>query len=191
MRDGIPRSLPVPRKWQRVIESADRAADRGTERVVLRVCDALQDDFRREFPDDERKRLVRLAAEPLELFSPLAHGGVLDDAASSRISPAMQKVLASARSHHEDGLSERDAVQRALVEHAEECVSVRRRQIREDLAGKVEPKDVNKVMSEYDRAASAADLHGEVSKFLRDSSAPPASKATKITPDEDLRGRTR
>lgn len=191
MRDGIPRSLPVSRKWQRVIESADRAADRGTERVVSRVCEAIQDDLRRNLLNDERSRLIGLAAEPLELFSPLAHGGVLADWLTPTMSLSMQKILASARAHHEDGVLAKDAIEQALIEHAEECVSVRRRQVREGLAAKIEPNELNKVMSEYDRATSVADLREEISKFIRVSSKPLASKRTKITPDEDLRGRTR
>jgi|SRR5579859_2548637 len=191
MRDGIPRGLPVPRKYQRVIESADRAADRGTERVTLRLCEALQEDLRKNFHEAERKRLTALAAEPSELFSPLAHGGAFDDVADPTLSDAMKKVLAAARSHYEDQLSPKEAVERALSEHAEECLAARRRQIRENLATKIETTEVNKVMSEYGRAASEADLRGEISKLLKDSSAPSEAKRIKITPDEDLRGRRR
>jgi hypothetical protein len=190
MRDGIPRSLPVPRKWQRVIETADRAADRGTERVSARICEAVQDDLKRAFRENERKRLITLAAEPSELFSPLTHGGVLDDKAKLAMSPAMENILASARTQYENGLSEKEAVQIALLEHAEECVSVRRRQIREDLAAKIDVTELNKVIAEYDRAASVAHLRDEVSKFLKDVDAS-RIESIKITPDEDLRERTR
>ncbi|HXE12709.1 MAG TPA: hypothetical protein VN633_11345 [Bryobacteraceae bacterium] len=191
MRDGIPRTLPVPRKWQRVIESADRAADRGTDRVTSRLCDAIQDDLRRDFRDVERRWLIALAAEPIELFSPLAHGGALDDMDKPTMSPAMQRILAAARGHYDNQASAKDAIERALLEYAEQCVAARRRQIREDLATKTDASEVNKVMSEYDRAVSEARVQEEISKFIKDSDASSGAKPGKLTADEDLRGRPR
>jgi hypothetical protein len=50
MRDGIPRSLPVSRKFRAFVECADRPADRGTPRVIERLREAIHDAMQREFP---------------------------------------------------------------------------------------------------------------------------------------------
>jgi hypothetical protein len=62
MRDGIPRSLPVPRKWQRFVECADRPADRGTDRPAARLQEAIRDDMRRDLSNNARKHLKKVTS---------------------------------------------------------------------------------------------------------------------------------
>ena len=182
MRDGIPKTIPVPRKWQRYIESADRKADRGTQRVVRCLADAVLDTFIKLFPGEQRKLLVAIANDPqtslpgfeVRLPSPTGPG-----------THNLAQLLDDVRRDLREGKGVRTALIDALAAKMESSVAAFNRLISEDLATKCRPQELTRVRAEMSRVASLFNAREEASSMLSESSS--KKKPAAINADEDLR----
>lgn len=187
MRDGIPPGLPVPRKYQRFVECAARAADRGTDRPTACLRDAIQDDLRREFPSVARQELSRMLEKPDDYLPGFQTAGMsVGNLGVGERNAA--EILGEICTKVDDGRSLKAAVLDAVTERLEAMTSARRRQIVENLAEKVSVPELKDFVSEMDRAIGAVDFHSEAERFVRlpAKSVPPACKS--LNADEDLRG---
>jgi hypothetical protein len=188
MRDGIPRSLPVSKKLQAFIECADRPADRGTDRVVACLRDAIQDRARREFPVAVREEMKRLVTEA-ESFLPgfeIAGLSIADQAPNRH---DLAEVLEHVREKLEGGENPRTAFINVIAERMEEDTAAQRRLITEDLASKISPSELKTLVSEVDRTIATVDFESEAESFLQQPTNTAHSAKPSIEPDEDLRGR--
>jgi hypothetical protein len=179
MRDGIPRTIPVPRKWQIFVECADRTADRGTQRVVDRLVDAVRHTFARYFPSEQRKILIGLADAAQSTLPGIAPPSLPEDK-----SHHLAELLTHAQTATRGGENFCDALFDSLAAKMESYVAAHQRQISEDLATKCRPNELQRVRAEMDRAALLFDARAEVRRILSPNN---ANTRPKIEPDEDLR----
>lgn len=188
MRDGIPRTLPVPRKWQAFVECADRTADRGTDRVVSRLCEAILSDMRRDFPTDVRENLKSRVSQIQPMFSGLEFSAVRtsDTILAKGQSHRLTEALTDARAAVESGLGPAQALKNAIAHQMEASLISRRRQITEDLTTKIPAHELKRFLSEFDRAAACIDAQSEADRFLKADSEKGAG-SSKICADEELR----
>ena len=182
MRDGIPKTIPVPRKWQKFVECADRAADRGTQREVDALIDAVRHTFGRYFPSDQRSFLNKLVDE-----SQLKLPGVDDAPPACPSGPNtyhLADLLTQTRAATRNGQQLSTAIVDALAAKMEADVAAHKRQIFEDLASKCRPHELQRVRAEIDRAESLFDAKAEAERMLQ-----PSTRDIKrrIEPDEDIR----
>lgn len=187
MRDGIPDSLPVPRKWKTFIKCADRPADRGTDRPVACLRDAIQDDLRRQFPKGPRDELTRVVVEAEGYLPGFQIAGMsIRDHIPDR--HGLAEVIGEVRTNVEGGNTPHAALLDVVTERIEALTAARRRQIIEDLAGKVPASELKGLVSEFDRSIECVNFRSEVTQFIEESSAPAKSARKPIEADEDLRG---
>jgi hypothetical protein len=181
MRDGIPKTIPVPRVWQRFVECADRAADRGTQRVVDRLVDAVRQTFARYFPSALRKHLIDLV-EKAE--STLPGIDIAPNLPSGPNTYHLADLLYQAHSAMRESQNFSAAIVDALAAKMEADVAAHNRQILEDLAGKCRPHELRRVRAEIERATSLFDGKAEAERALR---SPTGGTKLRIEPDEDIR----
>jgi hypothetical protein len=187
MRDGIPRGLPVPRKWQRVIACADRPADRGTDRVVAQLLEAIREDVRRVLPKESQKYLTKLISSVEGLLPGFEFDGALAGDAAVGRNHHISEILADVKLAVEAGAKPKAALRDAIVALMEATVVARGRQITEDLATKVKPNEIKRVIEEVDRAIAKIDFQSEATKFLEGLSSDAETPKQRLAPDEDLR----
>jgi hypothetical protein len=188
MRDGIPRTLPVPRKWQVFVECADRPADRGTERVVTRLSEAIQFCLSKLFPRDGRESLIKLTSDTQPSLPGLRLEGI---AARPQIGSGQNhnvpELIVDTRALVQQGQAIGSALRDALAARIEAEMVAHRRLIVEDLAGKIRPPELKRFSDEFDRAAACIDSSAEAEKFLSEPTADAKSLNKSIKADEDLR----
>ena len=182
MRDGIPRGLPVPRKWQVFVECATRAADRGTERPGVCLCEALHEEMRRDFPNERRNALNQLRSGD-EGFLP----GIATSISAS--DPILSDLLAEISGQIESGAAAPIALRDAIAARMESIAAARQRQITEDLAGKLTPAELKQASADIEREYRLIDFKLEATRFLEQFPASPPLADTSVKADEDLRGR--
>lgn len=184
MRDGIPKTIPVPKKWQRVVECADRAADRGTNRVVDQFLEAIRETTSKQFPTDDRKILVRVCddAQPsLPGIDSVCLRGLKRD------KHHVEALLLAADRAAQNGQKISEAICESLAAKMQSDAAAYLRQIREDLAGKCKPTELQRVCAELNRAAGLVDWRNEASRILTENSDEGVRSKQKLDPDEDLR----
>jgi hypothetical protein len=187
MRDGIPKTIPVPRKWQRVVECADRTADRGTSRVVDRLLEAIKETTSKAFPADDRKILVQ-ACDDVQLSLPGIDLPRLSNLKEvGRHKQNVEAVLRNADKAVKIGHKTSEAICDALAAKMQSDAAAHLRQIREDLAGKCKPNELQRVCAELDRVAGLVNWRDEASRMLKGSSVGDAHSKQRLDPDEDLR----
>jgi hypothetical protein len=185
MRDGIPRGLPVPKLWQSYVECADRPADRGTDRPMACMRDAIQDELRREFSPvrNELSKIVTNAESYLPGFE-VAGLAVADTVLDKH---HLADIAREVRGNVEGGSDPRAALLDAVTGRLEERTAAHRRQIVENLAGKISPGELKRFTDKFDNDVAKVDFRSEAARFL-DTSTPRQSAKTLIAADEDLRG---
>lgn len=188
MRDGIPKTLPVPRKWQRVVECADRAADRGTSRVVEQLLEAIRETTSKQFPSDDRKILAR-ACDDTQPFLPGINSPDFPNLKEvGRHKRNVEAILLNADRAVKTGNNKvSEAICEALAAKIQSDAVAHMRQIREDLAGKCKPNEIQRVCAELDRAAGQVDWRDEAARMLKATLAEGVRPGRNLDPDEDLR----
>jgi len=143
--------------------------------------------------------LKELTSSAEGLLPGFEFAGTLIGRATVGQSHYMPEVLADIQSAVDGGAKPEAALHDALAARMESTVAARRRQITEDLAGKVKPNELKRVIDEFDRAIANINFQFEVTRFFdRMSSSAETSKPSepetptqRIAPDEDLRGSPR
>ena len=184
MRDGIPRGLPVPKLWQSYVECADRPADRGTDRPKACKRDAIQDELRREFSAvrNELSKIVTNTESYLPGFE-VAGVAIADTVLDKH---HLADLTREVRTNVEDGSDPRAALLDSVTGRLEELTAARRRQIVENLAGKISGAELKSFREKFDNDVGKVDFRSEVSRFI-DTSTPRQSAKSPIAADEDLR----
>ena len=100
----------------------------------------------------------------------------------------LAEMAREVRANVEGGSEPRAALLDSIAGWMEAQTAARRRQIVENLAGKVSAVELKNVTNEFDRAAASADFRLEAERFINSSSNPAQSANTPIAADEDLRG---
>jgi len=181
MRDGIPRTIPVPRKWQQLVECAVRKADRGTERVVDSLLEAVRYAFAKYFPTEARRVLIELVEDSQASFPGFVR---IVPPPSTPGTYRLAELLNEAQALNKIGSTPFAAIRDALAAKIEADIAARYRQIFEDLAGKCRPYELQRVREEMYRVSSLIDSKSEAERILT----PSVKSATKkIHGDEDLR----
>lgn len=180
MRDGIPKTIPVPRKWQRFVECADRPADRGTKRVVDRLIDAVRETFAKYFPSEDRKLLKSLCDESQSTLPGIA---IPPNPDTSFKNWHLAELFAEAKNAVHRGQNHSIALKEALAAKIESDVAAHMRQISEDLAAKCRPNELKRVRAEMDRAAAEFDANEEARQMLGRME----TIKNALQPDEDIR----
>jgi hypothetical protein len=183
MRDGIPKTIPVPRGWQRVVECADRPADRGTSRVVEQLLQAIRDTTSKQFSIDDRKILVRACDDA----QPSLPGISLDLKEVGSHKHNLKAVLSNADHAVKAGNQTSEAVREVLAAKMQSDAAAHLRQIRENLTGKCNPNELQRVCAELNRAEGLVDWRDEASRILKGGSEGVVLPKPKLDPDEDLR----
>jgi hypothetical protein len=188
MRDGIPRTIPVARKWQMFVACADRKADRGTERVVDQFLEAIHETMSRQFPAEKRKILAQ-ACEDTQPTLPGIESPKLSDlrAPLGDHDAQMDSILDDADRGIRAGQESARAIRGAVAAKMQTDADAHLRQIREDLAGKCTPSELKQVSVEMTRAASQVNWLVEADRFLEPSLRTAKAASLKVAPDEDLR----
>jgi len=96
-------------------------------------------------------------------------------------------VAREVRASVEGGSDARAAILDSMTGRAEEMTAARRRQIFENLAGKLPAAELKSVTNEFDRAAAKVDFRSEALRFIESATRTQSAKAP-IAADEDLRG---
>jgi len=117
MRDGIYKSLPIPRWWKRALHSCEREAERG-ETLHRLVERAIETDARKEITPRFLKQLMRVISLDESLLPGL---GQLQNIRDSRElggmnMPLENGVLAKARILYNRGHRDQDMLVEALSE---------------------------------------------------------------------------
>jgi len=184
MRDGIPRTLPVSRKFQRVVECASRPADRGTERVVEQLRLAVGEAIGKFIPAAQRRHLIKSLGDAQQLL-PGIEPAVPDCRGLQGPIVTLEKLYNAGSDAIRLGKDSNSAIREALAGEFQSVIAAHCRLIREDLAGKIHSVELKQVCAEIDRAASLVNCAAEANRFLTEGATGRVDNV-RISPDEDL-----
>jgi hypothetical protein len=179
MRDGIPKTIPVPRKWQKYVEVCDRAADRGTQRVIDRLIDAVRHTFAKYFTREDRQLLQNIADESQGTLP-----GICPVIPVTLRPSLLAELLTTTQRVADGGKHLRAALVEGLAAIMESDIAAHNRQISEDLAGKCRPHELTRVQKEMQRATMLFDSKAEAERML---DSVRQQRSDKVSPDEDIR----
>jgi hypothetical protein len=145
--------------------------------------EAIRETTSKQFPTDDRNILVRACDDT----QPSLPGIGLDLKGVGRDQHNLEAVLLNADRAVTTGNMASEAIRQALASKIQSDAAAHLRQIREDLAGKCKPNELQRVCSELSRAAGLVDWSDEASRMLNGSSDGGARLKPKLDPDEDLR----
>jgi hypothetical protein len=185
MRDGIPKTIPVGRKWQRVVECADRPADKGTSRVVDCICEAIRETVEKQLPTAQRELLIK-ACDGTQAVLPGLECRIPDLHRLHGPTEQLEKIFIAADKATDEGEKFPEAIRNSLAAKIQSDMAAHCRLIKEDLATKIKPAELRQLCAEIDRAASCVDCVAEADRMLK-SNGNGDDRKIRLSPDEDLR----
>jgi hypothetical protein len=187
MRDGIPNTLPVPKKWQNFVECISRPADRETERPIGAYLDAIRADVARDFPSVALQELLKETTDLLgdiDVASLSAAGNRADE----RPSQHLTELIESVRNRMLAGAGRREAALDSFADYIASLVAARCRQITEDSATQLTPAELKQVLRDFEDVYLRLDPKAAAERLGAEISGAADKRKDKIDPDDDLRG---